>query len=75
MQKNNKLVISILGITTITIIILATICNIYIINLTGKQEITSELTVALLSVVNGMYVIATNIISGLVGYLGGQSKR
>ena len=73
--NNNKLIILILGVTATLTIVLATLTFLYIIQLINSNTITNELLITLLSIVTLMFSIGTNIVSGLIGYLGGQKQN
>jgi hypothetical protein len=73
--NNNKLIILILGVTAFLTITLATLTFLYIIQLINSNTITNELLITLLSIVSLMFGIGTNIVSGLIGYLGGQKQN
>ena len=73
--NNNKLIILILGVTAFLTITLATLTFLYIIQLINSNTITNELLITLLSIVTLMFSIGTNIVSGLIGYLGGQKQN
>ncbi len=73
-NDNNKLIIVILGAISFLTIILSTITFMYILNIVKHQEISNEILITLLSIIGVMFTIGTNVVSGLVGYLGGTKQ-